>query len=783
MTSIAKSGKSENHKYMRCVMLHQAKLYHTLEKFLFTDASTDSSSLKIRLEMKSKFVVIVLSLLFSKALAEERHPLVTSLGALRVLHYNNLGPQNNGTSAVLAHEHSSYADATAKCTAIGEKLFPWSSEQNDSQTELGYELDYLVFAKELGADDYLWLSTEQDSHRNCFAFSISHRQIIPKQCREKLPALCTSTPPATTDLDGAARETAKLTVTSNDYTLTGYRDARSFRFLGVPFASPPIEDLRLAPPQGYTGPKNIDATSMGDICIQSPSPLSTVPIRGMSEDCLNLNVFTPFLPHDDTKNTALRPVAVYVYGGAFTKGASSMIDYDGGNFASRSDVVVVTLNYRLGALGFLSTGSLTTGSYGIRDQIMALEWVQKHISALGGDPSRVTVFGHSSGGQSAVALLSSTAAKGLFSGALVQSANFDLPWFSRDLYSKYIAPEVANAVGCEGNDSEESLVKCLRSVPASMYLDNSTEFQAATKTFSSIIADHFYNNTPAMGADEPFMPMVDDTGSGVIDDQFNALLTNNSLPINVPTMFTTVRDEASLYMDILGSTKAPLATLLNAIFGETLAQNIIASGAYNVDDSDTNAVLNAASDALTHSLWTCPQGYLLDNSNSAFPSLYEIQITDGHAQTSNMPDICYPNSGYNASCHASDNLLAWGTLNTKTEDVKPYYDDRDILHSQLVHDVFGAFFRERNPNPDLEFLKVRGPAYASTLSIFGGEAGLNSLLGRTEKGFVIEPYTADERNMTLLGMPPSSTANFEDEDICAVLRDYGFTFQRAHLSD
>ncbi|CAI7589169.1 unnamed protein product [Penicillium viridicatum] len=742
MTGIAKSGKSANYKCMRS---------------------------KIIFEMKFKFVVFALSLLFGQALAEERHPLVTSLGALRVLHYNNLGPQNNGTSAVLTHEHSSYADATAKCTAIGEKLFPWSSKQNDSQTELGYELDYLVFTKELGADDYLWLSTEQDSHKNCFAFSISHRQIIPKQCREKLPALCTSTPPATTDLDGAARETTKLTVASNDYTLTGYRDARSFRFLGVPFASPPIKDLRLAPPQGYTGPKNIDATSMGDICTQSPSPLSTVPIRGMSEDCLYLNVFTPFLPHDDTKNTALRPVAVYVYGGGFTKGASSMIDYDGGNFASRSDVVVVTMNYRLGALGFLSTGNLTTGNYGIQDQIMALEWVRKHISALGGDPSRVTVFGLSSGAQSVVALLSSTAAKGLFSGALVQSASLDAPWFSRNLYSKYITPEVAKAVGCEGNDSEESLVKCLRSVPASMYLDNSTEFQTATKTFSSTIANHFYNNTQAKGAAESFKPMVDDTGSGVIDDQFDALLTNNNLPINVPTMFTTVRDEASLYMGILGSTQAPLATFLNATFGDTLAQMIISSGAYNVDDSDTEAVLNAVSDALTHSQWTCPQGYLLDNSNSAFPSLYEIQIADGHAQTSNMPDICYPNSGYNASCHTSDNLLAWGTLNSKTEDVKPYYDDRDILHSQLIHDVFGAFFRERNPNPDLEFLKVRGPAYASTLSIFGGV------------GFSIEQYTADERNMTLLGMPPSSTANFEDDDICAVLRDYGFTFQRAHL--
>ncbi|KAI3147214.1 hypothetical protein CBS147325_4370 [Penicillium roqueforti] len=735
--------------------------------------------------MESKFAILAFCLLLSHGLAEQRHPHVGSLGDLRVLHYNNLGPQNNGTSAILAHDRSSYFDAVAKCIAIGEKLFPWSSSESNSQvhSELGYELDYLIFAKEIRDDDYFWLS-EEENRKICSAFSIAHRKIIQKPCNVKLPALCTSSPPGTTDRDRAVRETTKLTVTSHDYTLTGYRDARSFRFLGVPFASPPINDLRFAPPQAYTGSNNIDATSMGNSCIQSASALSTVSIGGMSEDCLYLNVFTPFLPHNITKNTALRPVAVYLYGGAFTKGTAAMIDYDGGNFASRSDVVVVTVNYRLGALGFLSTGKLTTGSYGIQDQIMTLQWVQKHISALGGDPSHVTVFGQSSGGQSVVALLSSSAAKGLFSGALVQSANFDLPWFPRALYSKYIAPEVGNAVGCDGNAPEATLLNCLRSVPASMYLDNSTDFQTATKSFSSNKANHFYHNTELLSASEPFMPMVDDTGSGVIDDQFNILLSKNKLPINVPTMFTNVRDEASLYMAIFGSTQSPLATLLSVIFGDTLARKIISSGAYKVNDSDHDAVLNAASDAVSHSQWTCPQGYLLENSISIFPVLYQVQIADGHAETSNMPGICYPNTAYNASCHTSDVLLAWGTLNTKTQDVYPYYDDLDILHSQLVHDVFGAFFRERNPNPDLEFLKIRGPAYASTLSIFGGESvGSNSSFGRSEKRFLIEEYTASTRNMTLLGMPPSTTANFEDEEICAVLRDYGFTFQRARLSD
>lgn len=721
---------------------------------------------------------------------KQDHPSLDSLGALRVLHYNNLGPQNNGTSAILAHDRLSHAEATAKCTVIGERLHPWSSNGSNTESELRYELDYLVFSKEIRGDDSIWVSSESKGNsKRCYAFSIANKRIIQKPCEAKLPALCTSSPTATTDLDRTVKDTTKLTVTSDDYILTGYRDARSFRFLGIPFANPPLMHLRFAPPQAYSGPKKLDATRMGDSCVQSFSNFGTPDVGEISEDCLYLNVYTPLLPSKVTNTTALRPVAVYLYGGAFTKGSAAMIDYDGGNFASRSDLVVVTLNYRVGALGYLSTGNLTTGSYGIRDQIMALEWVQEHIAAFGGDPSHVTLFGQSAGGQSTVALLSSTAAKGLFSGALIQSAPLDLPWFPRDLYADYITPEIAKAVDCDDFDSEPALLQCLRAVPASMYLDNSTDFERATNAISSNIADHFHQNTKLLSSTEPLMPMVDDSGSGVIDGQFYALLGNDTLPNKVPTMFTTVRDESSLYtgsqVPNLGSLKPALDILLKVTYGHDLAPKLISSGAFDIDDSISDGVRNAASAALTHSEWTCAQAYLLNNTHSSFPSLYEVQIVDGHIQTTvDVPEICSPNLIYNASCHTSDVLLAWGTLNSKTKDVDPYYDDQDIFHSQLIHDVFGAFLRTRNPNPDLEFLKVRGPAYASTLDIFaGGGADGRSEYGRAGKGLSIEQWSPSDRNMTLLGMPPSSTANIVNSDQCAVLQEYGFTFERAHMTD
>lgn len=742
----------------------------------------------MRFQLRTAFFFFLGRTIAGPACGKPDAPNVNSLGSIQVLHYNNLGPQNNGTSAVLVYDRLSRNDAAGRCADIGEGLHSWSSKPSVQQTEVSYELDYLIFSNELSADEPVWVSVEAVRGEQCQAFSPSEKKLLQVSCDAKLPSLCSSTPPPSTDLDWRPREPTKLKIESQGYSLTGYRDARSFRFLGIPFADPPVGQLRFAPPQAYTGPKVIDATSMGESCIQSLSSFGTLGNGGISEDCLYLNVYTPILPSPRTQKPALRPVAVYLYGGAFNEGSAGMIDYDGGNFASRSDVVIVTLNYRVGALGFLSTGDLTTGSYGTRDQIMALKWVQRHIADFGGDPSHVTLFGQSAGGQSTVALMSSSAARGLFSGALVQSAPLDLPWFPRGLYSKYIAPTVGKAVGCDDTSSEETLLKCLRSVPAAKYISNSTEFESATTNITASIADHYFNNTKMLSATEPFMPMVDDSGSGVIDDQFNVLLANNKLPVRVPTMFTTVHDEAALFTDgevpNLGSTQVALDALFQVAFGDEMASKMISSGAFEVNTSDPDGVRNAASDAVTCSEWTCAQGYLLKNTRSAFPSLYEVEIINGHVQTNvDVPAICSPNNDYNASCHTSDVLLAWGTLNSKTMNVDPYYNNEDILHSQLLHDIFGAFFRTRNPNPLLDFLKIRGPAYASTHDIFSGGEKIQSSHDNGNRGYAIEQYHPEDRNLTLLGMPPSHIANFEDSGKCAVFYDYGLTFQRARLTN
>ncbi|KAL4869715.1 hypothetical protein BDV12DRAFT_167542 [Aspergillus spectabilis] len=698
-------------------------------------------------------------------------PSPDSLGTLQTLKYNYLSAQNNGTAAVLVHDRLSSSKAGKRCAAIGEKLYPFLTVPDANRTELVYQLDYLVYANDLPAEEDVWVAGAGD---DCLAYSHGDKNVRHAPCDLELPAICTSGVPPTRDVDRTVVASSKISVKSNEYTLTGYRDARSFRFLGVPFADPPVDDLRLAPPVDYSGPKKIEATTLANSCIQSVSSFGAS--QDVSEDCLYLNVFTPVLP--ERAGTVRKPVAVYFYGGAFTSGTASRIDYDGGNFASRNDVVVVTVNYRLGALGWLATGDLTTGSYGIRDQILALQWVNKHIAAFGGDPAHVTIFGQSAGGQSVVAVLSSTSARGLFSAALVQSAPVDLPWYTREVYSEIVAPHVAKAVGCgNATSTESSLLSCLRSIPATNFLDNSTAFQTATSAIARDVGSSYLHVSQLLAGIEPFMPMVSDSGPGVIDDQFHTLLSSNTLPNRVPTMFTTVTDEAALYISQfvpeLGSSQTAFNSLLGIAFPPDLAGSIINTTAFPTNPSQNDSVRITGASALTHSEWTCPQAYLLRNGGKAtFPALYEVEITDGHTQnnSTSIPAICSPNPVYNATCHSNDVLPAWGTLNSKTQFVHPYYSYADLLHSQLLNDVFGAFFRTYDPNPDVEMLKLRGPAYASTYAIFG------------ESGYEIKQHDPEEETLALLGMPPSQGRNPGKEERCRVFEEYGFTFENARFS-
>lgn len=195
-------------------------------------------------------------------------------------------------------------------------------------------------------------------------------------------------------------------------------------FKGIPYAAPPVGELRWRPPQPVEGWEKLrSAAEFGPDCMQLPFPGDAAPLGiEPAEDCLYANVWIP-----EVESAGKRPVMVWIYGGGFVNGGSSPDVYDGSQFARRG-VVLVSFNYRLGRFGFFAHPALTreagsepVGNYAYLDQVAALKWVQRNISAFGGDPDNVTLFGESAGGGSVLAMMTSPMAKGLFHKAIVQS--------------------------------------------------------------------------------------------------------------------------------------------------------------------------------------------------------------------------------------------------------------------------------------------------------------------------------------------------------------------------
>jgi para-nitrobenzyl esterase len=223
----------------------------------------------------------------------------------------------------------------------------------------------------------------------------------------------------------ATAASAAPTVTIDSGALSGASTEGIDVYKGIPYAAPPVGPLRWmppAPPAAWSGPR--DATAFGAICPQPQRPDAVIASGAglkQSEDCLTLNVWTPPGAHH-------APVMVWIHGGAHRFGSGAGPIYDGTRFA-KDGVVLVTLNYRLGLLGFFAHPALTKeaganaplGNYGLMDQQAALKWVQRNIAAFGGDPANVTVFGESAGGVDVLYHLTAPSSRGLFAKAIVES--------------------------------------------------------------------------------------------------------------------------------------------------------------------------------------------------------------------------------------------------------------------------------------------------------------------------------------------------------------------------
>src|SRR5690625_46310 len=235
---------------------------------------------------------------------------------------------------------------------------------------------------------------------------------------------------------------------------------------GIHYAKAPVGRLRFRPPQPPEPWAGIhDATMSGPVAIQPIKEIMTFldnEHARMSEDCLNLNIWSP------EAYEKRRPVMVWIHGGAFMRGSGSSGTYDGTSVSANGDVVVVTFNYRLGVMGFLHLDDIndeytSSGNCGILDQVAALKWVKENIDSFGGDPNRITVFGESAGAISIGTLLAIQIGRGLFNQAILQSGA------ARNVLKSETAARVAKKVlGNLGMDSKD--LSALEEIPADKIL-------------------------------------------------------------------------------------------------------------------------------------------------------------------------------------------------------------------------------------------------------------------------------------------------------------------------
>jgi para-nitrobenzyl esterase len=295
--------------------------------------------------------------------------------------------------------------------------------------------------------------------------------------------------------DGAA-------VPTQSGAVRGVQDGRFEAFLGLPYAAPPVRELRFAPPAAPAAWEGVrDADRQSPACLQF-EPTGVREEQAVSEDCLYLDLYRPRAAKPKDK----LPVMVWFHGGGNTQGTG--VIYGGGTMAAKTGTIVVSINYRLGALGFLAHPALSaqtpggSGNYATMDQMASLRWVQRNIDHFGGDPRNVTIFGQSAGGQAVCNLLAIPSAKGLFAKAVAESSACTNPRATLAA-GEQSGATFANAVGCT---DPASVVTCLRKAWPGTLIAHQRDYLGGAKVGGSLfpvapadaLASGKFNKVPFM---------------------------------------------------------------------------------------------------------------------------------------------------------------------------------------------------------------------------------------------------------------------------------------------
>lgn len=407
-------------------------------------------------------------------------------------------------------------------------------------------------------------------------------------------------------------------------------------FQGIRYAASPAGDNRWTPPQPPTPSATvIEATTPGPSCPQPINQFSAGPPN--DEDCLFLNVWTPL---DADRGDAL-PVFVWIHGGALVNGAG--LGFDPAVMVAQNDVIVVTINYRLGALGWLAEAALAdangdSGNYGLMDQQLAMTWVQNNIRHFGGNPFRVTVGGESAGGLSTMSNLASPTAKGLFRGAIVESGAYMLFDVANLATQEARGAAFAKAAGCDPTQTNAQVAACLRALPV-----------------ATLLATAF---TPQPTAGVRTLPLA--LSQAFSSGQFNRVPVMNGTNLNEGTLFEPFAfDPAFIFVPggpLNGLIAAGRLTYTQAVAGLVGPADAAAVAALyppanfpNPDFNNAPSADEAWGQIFTDVTFTC-RGLRADQILSQFVPVYAYEFADPNA-----PDLFQPLIGFSyGASHASE---------------------------------------------------------------------------------------------------------------------------------
>ncbi|RDL31458.1 Carboxylic ester hydrolase [Venustampulla echinocandica] len=632
--------------------------------------------------MAFKFLIVILTVVqLSQSI-----PSPNGIGSDLTLLINNdlLGPQSpSANSGVILLTTRSQRSAASACEKLGESL--WAPELNTSSIQP--TLDYLTFQGKYPQDQQYWIASSPSALRAIDGRGrISDSETLPWAY---LPALCTQSAPFS---NISAQDTSskwQVAVHSNNDDITGFRDRLSFRFLGIRYAPQPKRFTYSTP---YIGAKNnVSATSYGSQCIQSGTD--------GSEDCLFLNVWTPYLPAHggDTR----KPVMFWIHGGAFTGGTGNDPTFDGGNIASRGDVVMVAINYRLGSLGFLALDDgVTKGNYGLADIVNALDWVRNNIRDFGGDPDRITIFGQSAGAASVRALLASPKAKGKFAAAIPMSnlggggyGTTYSSWMTIDSEVSTTANPILTATNCS---TASSKIDCLRAVPAS-------KFPTLPATARYLVVDGTYLTTSELplGSDAEGSLSKVHLLQGLMRDDGGAI-TSYIQTTNLSESITTDGFNTSV---VVGS-----PNLFPIPEGSNATLNIFNVTARVATDTIFRCVDQAAAYAGVLNNVFAPNQYFYEFNRS-----YQTPGWDPNAPVCDAPiTSTHPHGNPDQEyfkCHSGELYYVFGTILRMGYTLR---DENDLPFEQFTLDSWTSFARTYDPNPDVGLLKARN--YSNTIA-------------------------------------------------------------------